>query len=589
MEAGSENETQDDGTIIRNPTHCSAPITKHEIPNSPFLSTLGFISDVVLHRIRRPAGVEKTTDRLPWDIKSLNKRMEGLTIDFYCEYLEQEAKVVRNLNFQHIAGALACESLEACKRQLAMEYCSKTLADQLCLRYSTQQGPLEAANAYKVVLAILGALDYLHTKQHIMHGDLKSFNILTDNDFENIKLCGFGPMSKRLTANGTVECGMYSVAIGLWSAPEVLDNSGNITAKSDMFSFGLVIFEMIACMPPHTFPGIRDYVIAAPKELKEMRNKVHKLDVVNDEEFGSTLPPELARKRVYARKRKSPILLPELKRIKYDEVIDLVEEDETIKDEPVDMEGKENKPIGNETIAAGKEYDSIEKQSTIIKENDSVGKANDAVLNEKDAVGIEKDAVGVVKDAGGIEKNEAEEQKPSEEQKPPPTLTINETADTAPKVDSSTDPLPQSNDTDDSAATKVKEQTESEVVIVSPEVVTVFDSSDEEAFVPIKSYQVQSSEEFDSDEDHSECFSGDMCEGDEYESPEDEENSDMDGNFLNYGCLGTRPPLPIEPAFGKEYDKLLEMFYACTTKNYALRPSAAQILQAYQDNKETQP
>ncbi|XP_053668431.1 lymphokine-activated killer T-cell-originated protein kinase-like [Anopheles marshallii] len=586
MEVGSENETQDDSTIIRNPTHCNAPITKHEIPNSPFLSAMGCISDVVLHRIRRSTGMVSPAERVPWLIKSLNGRMENLVSSFYSEYLVQEAEVVLKFNNPHIAGALACEGLVACKRQLAMEYCSNTLANLLCALYVCQQGPLKAANAYKVVLAILDALDYLHTKQHIMHGDVKSFNILVDNDFENIKLCGFGPWSKTLTANGTMENVTGRVAIGLWSAPEVLENSGNITSKSDMFSFGLVIFEMIACLPPHTFPGIRDLVIAAPKELKQMRNKVHNLDASNDEEVTGIPLSAIMRKRVvYARKRKSPIMLPEMKRMKYDEVIDLVEEDETAKDESVlqahdrlvtDIEGKENKPIDNETNLAGKENDAIEKPSAVIKENDSVGKANDAVVND------------TKEDAVGIEKTADEQQKTSEAV---PTPTINETDDTAPKVDSSTDPSPPSNDTTEgSAATIPKEKSEPELVLVSPEVVTVFDSSDEENFTPIKSYEVNSSDEFDTDtEENSVCYSGEMYDGDDFGTPEDEEGSDMDGNFLNYGCLGTRPPLPSEPALGKEYDKLLEMFFACTTKNHALRPSAAQILQAYQDNKETQP
>lgn len=105
---------------------------------------------------------------------------------------------------------------------------------------------------------ILKALDYLHTTAKVLHGDIKSFNILIKDGFGVCKLCDFG-VSLPLNDSGFVDLKQKPNAeyIGtpLWCAPEVLidDNEENISSKSDIFSFGLVIYECIALIPPHSW------------------------------------------------------------------------------------------------------------------------------------------------------------------------------------------------------------------------------------------------------------------------------------------------------------------------------------------------
>lgn len=155
-----------------------------------------------------------------------------------------------------------------------MEYCNTSLGDMLEKRYDQNLGPLEASKIERMALDILNALDYLHTEALILHGDLKSFNILVKNDFEICKLCDFG-VSLPLTKDGYLDTekrkGAQYVGTGIWSAPEVLEEDITlISSKADIFSFGLVIFETIALLPPHTFPGIKDESVASAADCAVM-------------------------------------------------------------------------------------------------------------------------------------------------------------------------------------------------------------------------------------------------------------------------------------------------------------------------------
>jgi len=94
----------------------------------------------------------------------------------------------------------------------------------------------------KIAIQVAQAVYYLHSRK-IIHRDLKSQNVLIGENMK-IKLCDLGlatvmEVAKRMTVCGTNE----------WMAPEILlqDNYDN---KVDVFSFGIVLTELVTCQPP---------------------------------------------------------------------------------------------------------------------------------------------------------------------------------------------------------------------------------------------------------------------------------------------------------------------------------------------------
>lgn len=136
-----------------------------------------------------------------------------------------------------------------------METCDTSLGDLIEQREELSAGPLEPTKLRKLSMDICNALDYLHTSALILHGDIKSYNVLIKNSFEHCKLCDFG-VSLPLNADGFVDVekdpqAQY-VGTELYSAPEVFASPPqDISSKCDIFSFGLVIFECLTLRVPH--------------------------------------------------------------------------------------------------------------------------------------------------------------------------------------------------------------------------------------------------------------------------------------------------------------------------------------------------
>ncbi len=149
-------------------------------------------------------------------------RVPGATI-------EREARTIAGLNHPHI-----CTLHDVGSDYLVMEFVDGT----------TLTGPMDPAEATRIALQIVGALEAAHAKG-IIHRDLKPANILLAGG--RAKLLDFGIARSRagVTPDSTMTSETTVSGTPAYMAPEQAQG-GAVDARSDIFSFGAVLYEMLS-------------------------------------------------------------------------------------------------------------------------------------------------------------------------------------------------------------------------------------------------------------------------------------------------------------------------------------------------------
>ncbi|KAJ3681534.1 hypothetical protein LUZ60_016023 [Juncus effusus] len=221
------------------------------------------------------------------------KRMESTVVtNKALDEFQAEIAMLTKVRHRNLVSILGY-AIEGQERLLVYEYMPQG-ALSLHLFHHKRVGidPLSWKKRLNIALDVARGMEYLHNlgNQVFIHRDLKSSNILLGDDFR-AKVSDFGLM--KLAPDGK-----YSVATRLagtfgYLAPEYAV-TGKITTKADVFSYGVVLMELLTGLTAldETRPEETRYLASWFSQIRTDKQKLKEaidpaLDTSDDEVFES--------------------------------------------------------------------------------------------------------------------------------------------------------------------------------------------------------------------------------------------------------------------------------------------------------------
>ncbi len=187
-------------------------------------------------KLHRPAAVKVLHPALVGDAESLQR-------------FEREAKSISKLDHPNIVRVYSSGSFDGNQHYIAMEW----LPDVSLASYMKQAGPLPFEQVIDLSIQLSDALNYAHDNL-VIHRDLKPENIHVHekNGCLISKILDFG-LAKNLESHSNAHTLAASGGIfgtPYYMAPEQADGTDIIDARCDIYSLGVIMYEMLTGQLP---------------------------------------------------------------------------------------------------------------------------------------------------------------------------------------------------------------------------------------------------------------------------------------------------------------------------------------------------
>ena len=147
----------------------------------------------------------------------------------------------------------------------------ETLRDKL--NRETQLGVDEAV---RITTDVADALQYAH-EQGVIHRDIKPENILLANGRPMVADFGIALAVSAAAGGRMTETGL-SLGTPHYMSPEQATADKDLTGRSDIYSLGSVLYEMLTGNPPHVGASAQQIIMKiiadTPRPVKELRKAV---------------------------------------------------------------------------------------------------------------------------------------------------------------------------------------------------------------------------------------------------------------------------------------------------------------------------
>ena len=225
-----------DSAATRSPSGRVAPPTVEEVaahfPELEILELIGAGGMGAVYKVRQPK-----LDRFV-ALKILSSDLAEKPT--FAERFNREGRFLARLNHPHIVSVFDFGS-QGPFLYLLLEY-----VDGVNLREAMQEGNFTSSDCLTLVQDICAALKYAHD-EGILHRDIKPENVLLDSR-GRVKIADFG-LAKLVGRDGgeDVTLTRQGAAMGTphYMAPEQLDTPQDVDQRADIYSLGVVFYELL--------------------------------------------------------------------------------------------------------------------------------------------------------------------------------------------------------------------------------------------------------------------------------------------------------------------------------------------------------